>query len=88
MARATFSDFLRAAHASLGRRSGVSGPAVRGSVEEVSASMLRVVRVMHRYLQDLTTGISDVPAQTRARFIRGRSPACRPGRRCPIRQDS
>jgi hypothetical protein len=66
VARATFGDFLRAAHASLERRSGVSGPAVRGNVEEVSASMLRVVRAMRRYLQDLTTSISDVPAHTRA----------------------
>ena len=66
MARATFGDFLQAAHASLEQRSGASGPAVRGSVEEVSASMLRVVRAMSRYLQDLTTGITDVPAQTMA----------------------
>ena len=65
MARATFGDFLQAAHASIGQRSGASGPAARGSVEEVSASMLRVVTVMGRYLQDMTAGLTGVPARTR-----------------------
>jgi hypothetical protein len=65
MARATFGDFLQAAHASIGQRSGASGPAARGSVEEVSASLLRVVTVMGRYMQDMTAGINDVPPRTR-----------------------
>jgi len=65
MARATFGDFLQAAHASIGQRSGASGPAARGSVEEVSASLLRVVTVMGRYLKDMTAGVNDVPPQAR-----------------------
>ena len=62
MTRATFGDFLHAAHWELGP----DGPdAARGNVEEVSRSLLRVVIVMGRYVQDMTAAFTDVPARTR-----------------------
>jgi hypothetical protein len=66
MSRATFGDFLHAAHWDLGPPAGLGGPyAVRGNVEEVSRSLLRVVIVMNRYVQDLTVAFAEMPTRTR-----------------------
>lgn len=64
--RATFGAFLQAAHRHLEDAAGLHGPAgARGSVEEVGRSLLRVITVMGRYVQDVTTAFGDVPARTR-----------------------
>ena len=61
MSRTTFGDFLHAAHWELGP----NGPATAtGNVGEVSRSLLRVVIVMGRYVQDVTGAFTDVPART------------------------
>jgi hypothetical protein len=61
--RATFGDFLHAAHRALAGRA--SGPApARGDVEEVSRSLLRLVTIFGRYLQDMTTTPSKVADRT------------------------
>ena len=65
MSRATFGDFLQAAHDGLGLPSGAGSYAPRGSVEEVSRSLLRVVRVMGRYVQDMTAGLDGVGPRAR-----------------------
>ena len=65
MSRATFGDFLRAAHDGLGPPPGAGSYAPRGSVEEVSRSLLRVVRVMGRYVQDMTAGLDRVGPRAR-----------------------
>jgi hypothetical protein len=57
--RATFGDFLHAVHQALA--GGVGGPApARGDVEEVSRSLLRLVTIVGRYLQDMATTPSEV----------------------------
>ena len=66
MSRAKFGDFLHTAHWDLGPPAGLGGPyAVRGNVEEVSRSLLRVVIVMNRYVQDLTVTFTEMPAGAR-----------------------
>ncbi len=65
MSRTTFGDFLQAAHNGLGLPSGAGSYAPRGSVEEVSRSLLRVVRVMGRYVQDMTAGLDGVGPRAR-----------------------
>ena len=62
--RATFGDFLHAAHRALA--GGANGPApARGDVEEVSRSLLRLVTIVGRYLQDMAaTTPSQMPART------------------------
>ena len=61
--RATFGDFLHAAHRGLAGGAS-SPPPARGDVEEVSRSLLRVVTIMGRYIQDITTAFSDMPDRT------------------------
>jgi len=65
MSRATFGDFLQAAHDGLGPPSGAGSYAPRGSVEEVSRSLLRVVTVMGRYVQDMTAGLDGIGRRAR-----------------------
>ncbi len=60
--RATFGDFLHAAHRGLAGGAGVPTP-TRGDVEEVSRSLLRLVTIVGRYLQDMATP-SQVPGRT------------------------
>jgi hypothetical protein len=61
--RARFGDCLHAAHRALA--GGTSGPApARGDVEEVSRSLLRLVTILGRYLQDMATTPSQVPGST------------------------
>jgi hypothetical protein len=65
--RATFGDFIQAAHGHLDPPAGVRGqPPARGDVEEVSQGLLRVVAVMGRYLQDITTAFNDLPSPARS----------------------
>ena len=61
--RATFGDFLHAAHRALAGGTDVPTPA-RGDVEEVSRSLLRLVTIFGRYLQDMATTPSQVPGRT------------------------
>ena len=61
--RARFGDFLNAGHRSLDSRAGELSP-VRGDVEEVSRSLLRVVTILGRYTQDTATAFRDVPHRT------------------------
>ena len=58
--RATFGDFLHAAHRDLAD-TGEQGLA-RGDVAEVSLSMLRLITVIGSYLQDISPALSDTPA--------------------------
>ena len=63
MRRATFGDFIQAAHWHLDPAITIYGPVgARGSAEGVSRSLLRVVTVMRRYLQDITTVFNNVPS--------------------------
>jgi hypothetical protein len=56
-ARATFGDFIRAAHWHLDSATTIHGPpGLRGSAEEVSRSLLRVITVMRRYVDEMTAG--------------------------------
>jgi hypothetical protein len=57
--RPAFGDFLAAAHHILAAPPGIP-PSARGDAEEVSRSLLRVVIILGRYLQD-TTVYSDLP---------------------------
>jgi hypothetical protein len=57
---ATFGDLLHAAHRSLSPQPGGPSPA-RGDVEEVSRSLLRVVTLLGRYLQDTATAVPGTP---------------------------
>ena len=61
--RATFGDFLHAAHQALAGGADAPAPA-RGDVEEVSRSLLRLVTIFGRYLQDMATTPSEVPGRT------------------------
>jgi hypothetical protein len=61
--RATLGDFLHAAHRALAGGAGGPAPA-RGDVEEVSRSLLRLVTIVGRYLQDMTTTPSQTPGNT------------------------
>jgi hypothetical protein len=64
--RATFGDFVMAAHRHLDPPIGSYGqPPARGSVEEVSRSLLRVLTVIGHYLQDITGAFNDLPFPTR-----------------------
>ena len=56
--RATFGDFIRAAHWHLDPATTIHGPpGFRGSAEEVSRSLLRVIIVMRRYVEDMTVAL-------------------------------
>ena len=64
--RATFGDFLRAAHRHLDPPVGSQERgASLGDVEEVTRSLLRAVTIMGRYVQDITPTFDDVPAMPR-----------------------
>jgi hypothetical protein len=53
--RATFGDFIRAAHWHLDPATTIHGPpGFRGSLEEVSRSLLRVINVMRSYVEEMT----------------------------------
>ena len=67
--RAVFGDFLELAHAHLAEASQL--PATYGGVDirQASASMLRILVLMHRYVQDVTPG--PVPEPTRRQQIAG-----------------
>ncbi len=58
--QARFGDFLHTAHHALAARPGGPSPA-RGDVEEVSRSLLRVVTLVGRYLQNTDAAFSDLP---------------------------
>ena len=61
--RATFGDFLHAAHWALA--GGADMPTLtHGDVGEVSRSLLRLVTIFGRYLQDMATTPSQVPGST------------------------
>jgi hypothetical protein len=67
MRRATFGDFIQAAHWHLDPATTIHGPAAaRGSAEEVSRSLVRVVTVLRRYLQDMTTTFNNVSTHPQA----------------------
>src|SRR5215471_402417 len=54
-AQATFGEFIRAAHWHLDPATTIHGPPhFRGSAEEVSRSLLRVITVMRRYVEEMT----------------------------------
>jgi hypothetical protein len=57
--RATFGDFLRAAHRALAGGTDLPSP-THGDVGEVSRSLLRLVTIVGRYLQDVVTTASEV----------------------------
>ena len=62
--RAKFGEFIEAAHWHLDPATTIHGPAAaRGSAEEVSRSLLRVVTVMRRYAEDITTAFNNMPSQ-------------------------
>ena len=61
--RATFGDFLHAAHRALAGGTGGPSP-THGDVGEVSRSLLRLVTIFGRYLQDMATTPSQVPGRT------------------------
>jgi len=70
--RATFGEFIRAAHWHLDPATTIHGPPhFRGSAEEVSRSLLRVITVMRRYVEEMTAAF---PASGDAR-----TPRCPPG---------
>jgi hypothetical protein len=71
--RATLGDFLHAAHRALAGGTDMPTP-THGDVEEVSRSLLRLVTIFGRYLQDLATPPSQAP---------GTGHAGRPARRSP-----
>jgi hypothetical protein len=53
--RATFGDFITAAHRHLDPATTIHGPPhFRGSAEEISWSLLRVISVMRRYVEEMT----------------------------------
>jgi hypothetical protein len=59
--RPTFGDFIDTAHWHLDPATTVHGPpGARGSAEEVSRSLLRVITVMHRYVEDMTITFPDM----------------------------
>src|SRR5262249_45388784 len=56
-----FGDFIQAAHWHLDPGTTIHGPpGLRGSAEEVSRSLLRVVTVMRRYVEDMTTAFPGI----------------------------
>jgi hypothetical protein len=62
--RATFGDFLDAAREHLGSSGVLRRAASRGGdVQEISHSLLRVVIVMGRYVQDVSTAPGQAPSQ-------------------------
>jgi len=62
----TFGDFISAAHWHLDPANRAHGPAGgRGGAEEAARSLLRVVTVMRRYVDDMATAFDDVPSRTR-----------------------
>jgi len=62
--RATFGDFLRAAHRRLDPPVGIhERGASRGDLEEVTRSLLRAVTIMGRHVLDVTPVFDDVPRQ-------------------------
>jgi hypothetical protein len=62
--RAVFGDFLRAAHGHLGSAAVLHRAAARGGdAREISQSLLRLVIVMGRYVQDVSTGPRQVPSE-------------------------
>ena len=65
--RATFGDFLQAAHRHLDPPPGTIGqPPARGDAGEVSQSLLRMLTVMGRYLRDLATAFDGLPTGTQS----------------------
>ena len=63
--RATFGDFLQAAHRHLDPPPGTIGqPPARGDAGEVSQSLMRVLTVMGRHLHDLTAAFDALPTGT------------------------
>ncbi len=64
--RAVFGDFLRGARRHLGSPAVIRAAASRGGdAREISRSLLRVVIVMSRYVQDVSTVPRHVPSQAR-----------------------
>jgi hypothetical protein len=63
--RPAFGELLHAAHRHLTSQPGLPPPG-RGDVGEVSRSLLRVVILLSRYLQDTTTALSNQPASAPA----------------------
>lgn len=64
--RATFGDFIRAAHWHLDPETTIHGPpSFRGSGEEISRSLLRVINVMGSYVEEMTAAF---PRQRRRRL--------------------
>src|SRR5262249_36206897 len=63
--RPAFGELLRAAHRHLTGQPGLPPPG-RGEVGEASRSLLRVVILLGRYLQDTTTALSNQPASAPA----------------------
>jgi hypothetical protein len=61
--RATFGDFLDAAHRALAGGADMPSP-THGDVGEVSRSLLRLVTIFGRYLQDVATPPSQLPGRT------------------------
>jgi hypothetical protein len=62
--RAVFGDFLDAAHSHLGSSGVLSRAASRGGdVQEISHSLLRVVIVIGRYVQDVSAAPGQVPSR-------------------------
>jgi hypothetical protein len=70
--RAVFGDFLDAARSHLGTADGLR-PAAGGDadIQEVSRGLLRLVRIMGQYVQDVTTGWGPEPPWPRRRVLTG-----------------
>lgn len=66
-ARPTFGDFIQAAHWHLDPATTIHGPpGSLGNAEEVSRSLLRVITVMRRYLEDITATLPRVRPRAHA----------------------
>src|SRR5262249_7805744 len=63
--RATFGDFLQAAHRQLEETATLHGDGARGNMDEVPRSLLREIIVMRHYLHDITATLHDLPAHGR-----------------------
>ena len=63
--RATFGDFLQAAHRQLEETATLHGAGARGNMDEVPRSLLREIIVMRHYLHDITATLHDLPARGR-----------------------
>jgi hypothetical protein len=63
--RATFGDFLRAAHRQLEGTATLYRDGARGNMDEVPRSLLREIIVMRHYLHDITATLHDLPAHGR-----------------------